>query len=213
MRNHCQPPNTQLRMMRFCRWGRWSGISNSGTPHKGFRMESKIAQNTDSLWPTNFISTLSSSLESSCFLQMSVSLYRTREQGFLYGHTVSIPLCLERSTHPSMVLRMPGLTSVDVQFCSPTFWSMLQDPICSLDIAMSTIVFIHVNLTIGTLSRHLKGRPDFKPLVESLLRFDTVGLYLMTERGHGIDAYNIETTATKTADGYVLHTPREEAAK
>ena len=112
-----------------------------------------------------------------------------------------------------MSLRMPGLTSVDVQFCSSRFWSMMQDPICSLDIAMFSILNAHVGLAIGTLSRHLKRRPDFKPLVESLLRFDTVGIYLLTERGHGLDAYNIETTATKTANGYVLHTPREEAAK
>jgi len=112
-----------------------------------------------------------------------------------------------------MILRMPGLTSVDVQFCSPRFWSMMQDPICSLDIAMFSILSAHVGLAIGTLSRHLKKRPDFKELVESLLRFDTVGIYLLTERGHGLDAYNIETTATKTAYGYVLHTPCEEAAK
>ncbi|KAG6890334.1 hypothetical protein C0992_002317 [Termitomyces sp. T32_za158] len=87
------------------------------------------------------------------------------------------------------------------------------DPICSVDIAMFTIIAAHVGLTIGTLSRHLKKRPDLKTLVDRMLRFDTVGIYLLTERGHGLDAFNIETTATKTADGYILHTPREEAAK
>ncbi|KAF8347532.1 acyl-CoA oxidase [Amanita rubescens] len=89
----------------------------------------------------------------------------------------------------------------------------MTDPICSLDIAMFTILAAHVGLTIGTLSRHLKKRPDFRPLVDRLLRFDTVGLYLLTERGHGLDAFNIETTATRTSSGYILHTPREEAAK
>ncbi|KAF4612700.1 hypothetical protein D9613_011754 [Agrocybe pediades] len=40
------------------------------------------------------------------------------------------------------------------------------------------------------------------------------GLYLPTEPGHGLDStYNIETTATKTSDGYILHTPCEEAAR
>ncbi|KAG6833146.1 hypothetical protein H0H87_010860 [Tephrocybe sp. NHM501043] len=78
---------------------------------------------------------------------------------------------------------------------------------------MFTIIAAHVGLAIGTLSRHLKKRPDFKPLVDRMLRFETVGIYLLTERGHGLDAFNIETTATKTADGYLLHTPREEAAK
>lgn len=78
---------------------------------------------------------------------------------------------------------------------------------------MFTILAAHVGLTIGTLSRHMKRRPDFKSLMESLLRFDTVGIYLLSERGHGLDAFNIETTATKTPDGFVLHTPREEASK
>ncbi|KAG5652552.1 hypothetical protein H0H81_004613 [Sphagnurus paluster] len=112
-----------------------------------------------------------------------------------------------------LLMQTYRLTSSDVQFCSPRFWSMMMDPICSLDIAMFTILAAHVGLTIGTLSRHLKKRPDFKPLVDRLLRFDTVGIYLLTERGHGLDAFNIETTATKTSDGYILHTPREEAAK
>jgi len=89
----------------------------------------------------------------------------------------------------------------------------MTDPICSLDIAMFTVLAAHIGLTIGTLSRHLTKRPDLKPLVQRLLRFDTVGLYLLTERGHGLDAFNIETTATKTEDGYILNTPREEAAK
>lgn len=78
---------------------------------------------------------------------------------------------------------------------------------------MFTILAAHVGLAIGTLSRYLKQRPDLKPLVNRLLRFDTVGIYLLTERGHGLDALNIETTAIKTNEGYILHTPREEAAK
>ena len=89
----------------------------------------------------------------------------------------------------------------------------MNDPICSLDIAMFTILAAHVGLTIGTLSRYLKHRPDLRPLVNRLLRFDTVGIYLLSERGHGLDALHIETTAIKTNDGYILHTPREEAAK
>ncbi|KAF9465926.1 acyl-CoA oxidase [Collybia nuda] len=112
-----------------------------------------------------------------------------------------------------LVMQTHRLSALDVQFCSPKFWSMITDPICSLDIAMFTVLAAHVGLAIGTLSRHLKKRPDFKPLVDRLLRFDTVGIYLLTERGHGLDAFNIETTATKTSDGYILNTPREEAAK
>jgi acyl-CoA oxidase len=112
-----------------------------------------------------------------------------------------------------LTLLLLGLTASDIQFCSDRFWGMMNDPIMSLDIAMFTVLAAHVGLAIGTLSRHLRKRPDFKPLVQRLLRFETVGLYLLTERGHGLDAFNIETTATQTHDGYILHTPREEAAK
>jgi acyl-CoA oxidase len=90
---------------------------------------------------------------------------------------------------------------------------MVTDPILALDAAMVTILLAHVGLTIGTLARHIRRRPDLEPLVNRLLRFDTVGIYLLTERGHGLDAFNIETTATKTSQGFIIHTPREEACK
>ncbi|KAL4063777.1 acyl-CoA oxidase [Scleroderma citrinum] len=90
---------------------------------------------------------------------------------------------------------------------------MMTDPIMSLDTAMYTILAAHIGLTIGTLSRHLKRRPDIRGLVNRLLRFETVGIYLLSERGHGLDAFNIETTATKTSRGFVINTPREEASK
>ncbi|EIW75910.1 acyl-CoA oxidase [Coniophora puteana RWD-64-598 SS2] len=110
-------------------------------------------------------------------------------------------------------MRTFNLTAADVQHCSSTYWAMMTDPIMALDTAMFTILAAHVGLTIGTLSRHLHKRPDFKPLINRLLRFDTVGIYLLSERGHGLDAFNVETTATKTAEGFVINTPREEACK
>lgn len=90
---------------------------------------------------------------------------------------------------------------------------MVTDPISTLDNAMTTILLVHVGLTIGTLSRHLHRRPDLLPLVNRLLQFNTIGLYLLSERGHGLDAFNIETTATKTSQGFIINTPREEACK
>ncbi|KAG6865453.1 hypothetical protein C0991_002376 [Blastosporella zonata] len=135
-------------------------------------------------------------------------LFRTKAELLSVDERVSLSYQRAR-----LLLQTYRLTSLDVQHCSSKFWTMMMDPICSLDIAMFTIIAAHVGLAIGTLSRHLKKRPDFKPLVDRMLRFDTVGIYLLTERGHGLDALNIETTATKTADGYILHTPREEAAK
>ncbi|KAF5366570.1 hypothetical protein D9758_008981 [Tetrapyrgos nigripes] len=135
-------------------------------------------------------------------------LFRVRNE--LLTKDESVALSYKRAR---LVLRTHRLTASDVQFCSEKFWSLMMDPICSLDIAMFTILAAHVGLAIGTLSRHLKRRPDLRPLVNDLLRMDTVGVYLLTERGHGLDAFNIETTATRTSDGYILHTPREEATK
>ncbi|KAK0459349.1 uncharacterized protein EV420DRAFT_1479333 [Desarmillaria tabescens] len=61
--------------------------------------------------------------------------------------------------------------------------------------------------------RHSNAHSDLESL--ELLRFEkVVGIFLLTERGHGLDAFNIETTATRLSDGsYILNTPREEATK
>ncbi|KAI5981544.1 acyl-CoA oxidase [Pisolithus albus] len=112
-----------------------------------------------------------------------------------------------------LVVQTYNLSVSDIQFCSQRYWSMMTDPIMSLDTAMFTILAAHVGLAIGTLSPHLKHRPDFRDLVNRLLRFETVGIYLLSERGHGLDAFNIETTATRTPAGFVINTPREEASK
>ncbi|KAJ7801534.1 acyl-CoA oxidase [Mycena leptocephala] len=111
-------------------------------------------------------------------------------------------------------IRDVDISASDVQFCSEKFWRFFTDPACTLDIGMFTILAAHVGLAIGTLTRHLDARPDLLPLVDSFLRFDKVGIFLLTERGHGTDAFNIETTVTRQADGsYILNTPREEASK
>jgi alkylation response protein AidB-like acyl-CoA dehydrogenase len=77
-----------------------------------------------------------------------------------------------------------------------------------------TILTIHWNLCMGTISSFLTRRPDLMPLLEALERFDVCGEFLLTELGHGLDARNLETTAALQADGsFVLHTPHAGAAK
>ncbi|KAK7008204.1 acyl-CoA oxidase [Favolaschia claudopus] len=113
-----------------------------------------------------------------------------------------------------LLLQTHNLSALDVQHCSERFWRFYTDPVLSYDIGTFTLLLAHVGLAIGTLTRHLAARPDFRSLVEDFLRFDKVGLFMLTERGHGTDSFNIETTATRMVDGgYVLHTPREEASK
>jgi len=82
-----------------------------------------------------------------------------------------------------------------------------------MDSSMFVIILSQTNLVIGTLARHLTKRPDLKPLMDQLMRLEVGGIFLITERGHGLDAFNIETTATEVSDGFVLNTPREEATK
>ncbi|EXM12914.1 hypothetical protein FOTG_18612 [Fusarium oxysporum f. sp. vasinfectum 25433] len=76
------------------------------------------------------------------------------------------------------------------------------------------IVAIQVNLCIGTLCSFVKGRPDLQDLVDKLLNFDIYGGFMLTEAYHGLDARNLETTATLLPDGsYDLHTPHVGASK
>ncbi|OBZ76904.1 Acyl-coenzyme A oxidase-like protein [Grifola frondosa] len=135
-------------------------------------------------------------------------LYRLRAEFLTNDERVA--LAYQRA---KLVLDTYKLCAEDILHCSPKYWAMQSDPAMPLDGACFTIISAHVGLTIGTLARHAQSRPDLLPLLHRLLAFDTVGLYLLSERGHGLDSFNIETTATKTETGFILNTPREEAAK
>ncbi|KAI0400628.1 acyl-CoA dehydrogenase/oxidase [Xylaria palmicola] len=79
---------------------------------------------------------------------------------------------------------------------------------------MGTTLSIHWNLCIGTIGSYVKHRPDLVPLLQKLLNFDLCGEFLLTEVGRGLDARNLETTATLLPDGsFDLHTPKTSAAK
>ncbi|KAI1438053.1 acyl-CoA dehydrogenase/oxidase [Xylaria sp. CBS 124048] len=67
---------------------------------------------------------------------------------------------------------------------------------------------------MGTIGAHAPQRPDLVPLLRRLENFDVCGEFLLTEMGHGLDARNLETTATKQpGGGFKLHTPNSSAAK
>lgn len=79
---------------------------------------------------------------------------------------------------------------------------------------MGTTLSIHWNLCIGTIGSYVNVRPDLAPLLEKLINFDLCGEFLLTEIGRGLDARNLETTATLQPDGsFDLHTPCRSAAK
>ncbi|KAK3291980.1 uncharacterized protein B0H64DRAFT_420171 [Chaetomium fimeti] len=77
-----------------------------------------------------------------------------------------------------------------------------QNVIATRDPTAFIILTIHINLCIGTLANFLDDRPDLSDL------------FMLTEVGHGLDARNLETTATLQPDGsFDLHTPNDAAAK
>ncbi|ENH66703.1 Acyl-coenzyme A oxidase 4 [Fusarium oxysporum f. sp. cubense race 1] len=70
------------------------------------------------------------------------------------------------------------------------------------------------NLTPKFWNFHFDRRPDLQDILDKLLSFDICGEFMLTEVGHGLDARNLETTATLLPDGsYDLDTPHAGAAK
>lgn len=68
---------------------------------------------------------------------------------------------------------------------------------------------------MGSIAPHIKRQPHFKSLIQRLEKFEVCGDFMLTEVGHGLDARNIETTATLSQDGryFDLHSPSADAAK
>ncbi|KAL5600770.1 hypothetical protein FOVSG1_006800 [Fusarium oxysporum f. sp. vasinfectum] len=115
------------------------------------------------------------------------------------------------------IFRHSGLSQQDIENLTPKFWDFQFDcngVIAARDMTAFIIVAIQVNLCIGTLCSFVKGRPDLQDLVDKLLNFDICGGFMLTEADHGLDARNLETTATLLPDGsYDLHTPHVGASK
>ncbi|KAH7311388.1 hypothetical protein B0I35DRAFT_357141 [Stachybotrys elegans] len=112
------------------------------------------------------------------------------------------------------ICQQSGMTLQDIAELRPRFWDFHRHLVTTLDTATTTILTMHWNLCIGTIASFLPRRPDLLPLVEDLLAFKATGEYMLTEIGHGLDARNLETTATLMDDGsFDLHTPHQGAAK
>ncbi|KAI1741688.1 hypothetical protein F4680DRAFT_57976 [Xylaria scruposa] len=106
-----------------------------------------------------------------------------------------------------------GMTIEDIRSLKPKFWDFHRHAF-TLDSGAWTILTIHWNLCMGTISSFLPERSDLLPLLQALEQFEICGEFLLTELGHGLDVRNLETTATYQADGsFVLHTPNRRAAK
>ncbi|KAJ7649473.1 hypothetical protein DFH06DRAFT_1193252 [Mycena polygramma] len=106
------------------------------------------------------------------------------------------------------------LTIDDIANLNQPFWDLHTDPAMAMDTGAGTLVTIQINLAAGTLVKHVRDHPTIAQLVDDVLTFRVLAHYCLTEVAHGLDAINIETTATLLQDGrFDLHSPNPGAAK
>ncbi|PCG96142.1 hypothetical protein PENOC_074270 [Penicillium occitanis (nom. inval.)] len=111
------------------------------------------------------------------------------------------------------IARAYDFTVKDIAALSPKFWTYHRDLINPADMAAFTLITIQYNLAAGTLAPFIEKRPDLQELMDKILSFEVSAQFLLTEVGHGLDAKNLETTATLLANGdFELHTLTRRAA-
>ncbi|KAJ7164503.1 acyl-CoA dehydrogenase NM domain-like protein [Mycena filopes] len=97
----------------------------------------------------------------------------------------------------------------DIADLSPKFWALHSDPILGDDAAATTLLTIQFNLVIGTILDAVGAeRADLLGLLNNLITFKISGQFCLTEVDHGLDAANIETTATVSGDAHVENKSR-----
>ncbi|THU80154.1 acyl-CoA dehydrogenase NM domain-like protein [Dendrothele bispora CBS 962.96] len=112
------------------------------------------------------------------------------------------------------VVQAYDLTADDITNVSQKYWDFHTDPILLMDFSVGTLLTIHYNLCAGTLAMFSSERPEIAAILDKLLKFELSGQYCLTEVGHGLDAFHLETTATLLQNGnFVLNTPVKHAAK
>ncbi|KAF9884606.1 hypothetical protein FE257_001428 [Aspergillus nanangensis] len=123
------------------------------------------------------------------------------------AHSETLALSYERAR---AICRHHG----DIMYLSKKFWALHLDYLMLQDLTAYTLVTIQYNLAAGTLAPFVQNNPPLEDLMQKILNFDVSAQFLLTELGHGLDAKNLETTATLQPDGsFILHTPTPAAAK
>ncbi|TFK31054.1 acyl-CoA dehydrogenase NM domain-like protein [Crucibulum laeve] len=136
-------------------------------------------------------------------------LWRIRSEALPFNERVQLSYQRCRS-----VVQTYRLTSNDIVNVSPMYWKFYTDPILMMDCAVAILLTIHYNLCTGTLAMYSSDRPDIARLVEKLLKFEISGQYCLTELGHGLDIFNMESTAKLLSNGeFELNTGISRAAK
>ncbi|OKL64197.1 hypothetical protein UA08_00272 [Talaromyces atroroseus] len=109
---------------------------------------------------------------------------------------------------------MKGMTVEDVIQLTPKFWEYHLDLIHGIASSTFVLVTIQYNLAAGTIGSYAADRPDLQELMDRIMKFDVSAQFMLTELGHGLDAMNLETTATLLPNGeFDLHSPSPHSAK
>ncbi|KAI5918420.1 hypothetical protein F4810DRAFT_692267 [Camillea tinctor] len=142
---------------------------------------------------------------------LSHDIWSSKRDHIVYPNQDEVRLIYARAR---MLCRESGITVEDVVDIKPKFCDFHKNILCARDLSVVIVLAIHWNLCIGTIGKYARSRPDLVPILKKLEKFDACGEYLLTEAGHGLDARNLETTATLKADGSIdLHTPSPAATK
>lgn len=114
---------------------------------------------------------------------------------------------------------------------TPAFWKLHMDMLTAMDGGAINLVSVQYNLFVGTVAPFAATHPELPSIIDKALRVDISCVlrlafwnyilltcfrsqFMLTELGHGLDARNLETTATLLpSGGFELHTPSPNAAK
>ncbi|KAJ5189146.1 Acyl-CoA dehydrogenase/oxidase [Penicillium cf. griseofulvum] len=144
-------------------------------------------------------------------LQECTRLTYQRAKAFRHAYGIVIIIY---STVISRSLIVAGLTIQDVLRITPKFFKMHTNHLAVLDGGAFTLLTIQCNLFVGTVAPLAINRPELQSIIESAMNFDVSAQFMLTEVNHGLDARNIQTTATILPDGDIdLHTPSANYAK
>ncbi|GJJ05964.1 hypothetical protein Clacol_000151 [Clathrus columnatus] len=136
-------------------------------------------------------------------------LFQETPEDLSFSECIKLSYCRAKA-----VAQVFKLTTTDILHVSPRYWEFHTDPILVMDDSVVTLLTIQYNLFIGTIARFAKGRPDIEKTISEALDYRISGQFCLTEIDRGLNAINIETTATLQPSGeFLLHTPHPGAAK
>ena len=95
----------------------------------------------------------------------------TALRGMLQNNTVSA-MSVPSAVHSRR--KLIGLTGEDVLRLSTKFWDLQMDYIHAVDRGAAAILSIQYNLAAGTVAPFAEKRPELRPLLDQVMRFEVL---------------------------------------